>query len=114
MRRIKLVILCLLATAPLTAVIPAYASGECSVSSLKGAYSFSARGELLGILDTTKTPPVLDPLTKPIFIDGVALQTFDGNFVEVGNPIFLGNRLRMVFFPARQKLPAQPGIFINF
>ncbi|SAL82287.1 hypothetical protein AWB74_06217 [Caballeronia arvi] len=74
----KLGVLSILVAASMATAIPAYASGECSASSLKGAYSFSARGELLGILDTTKSPPVLDPLTKPIVIDGVALQTFDG------------------------------------
>lgn len=57
---------------------PAYSAGQCSASALKGAYSFSAHGELLGILATSVSPPVLHPLTTPILIDGVALPNFDG------------------------------------
>jgi hypothetical protein len=33
---------------------------------------------LLGILDTSASPPVLQALTTPIIIDGVAIQNFDG------------------------------------
>lgn len=74
----KLGILPTIASALMIASNAAYAWGECSASSLRGAYSFSAHGALLGILDTSKSPPVLDPLLSPILIDGVALQTFDG------------------------------------
>jgi hypothetical protein len=70
----------LLATSTMISVSApvSYAAGGCSASSLKGAYSFSAHGELLGILDTTVSPPALHPLSTPIVLDGVALQNFDG------------------------------------
>ena len=78
MIRLHFAVLFIAATACLAVSLPSHASGDCSASSLRGPYSFSAHGELLGILDTSKSPPVLDPLTRPIVIDGVALQTFDG------------------------------------
>jgi hypothetical protein len=57
----------------------ARAEGECSAATLRGSYAFSAHGELLGILDTSVSPPMLNALTTPIIIDGVAIQTFDGS-----------------------------------
>jgi hypothetical protein len=56
----------------------AHAGGECSAATLRGSYSFSVHGELLGILDTSVNPIVLHALTPPIIIDGVAIQKFDG------------------------------------
>ncbi len=78
MRRRQLGILSAVMTALFLSAQPAYSAGQCSVSTLKGAYSFSAHGELLGILDTSVSPPELHALTTPILIDGVALQNFDG------------------------------------
>ena len=79
MRSITLGILSFVTTAVLSlSTQQTYAGGACSASSLRGAYSFSAHGELLGILDTTLSPPVLHPLATPIVLDGVALQNFDG------------------------------------
>ncbi|MEW9584697.1 hypothetical protein [Paraburkholderia sp. DGU8] len=78
MLRTHVVILTTAVTALFLSAQPAYSSGECSASTLKGAYSFSAHGELLGILDTSVSPPALSPLTTPIVLDGVALQNFDG------------------------------------
>ena len=78
MRCRQLGILLAFVTAMFLSAQPAYAAGQCSASTLKGAYSFSAHGELLGIFDTSVSPPVLHSLTTPILIDGVALQNFDG------------------------------------
>ncbi|KAE8754078.1 hypothetical protein FSO04_41660 [Paraburkholderia madseniana] len=52
----------------------AYAEGECSNATLRGAYGFSVHGQLLGLLDTQG----LHPYTTASIIDGVALQKFDG------------------------------------
>ncbi|REG48662.1 hypothetical protein B0G80_4924 [Paraburkholderia sp. BL6669N2] len=78
MFRKQIVFLSVAATGLFMSAQPAYSSGECSASTLNGTYSFSAHGELLGILDTSVSPPALSPLTTPIVIDGVALQKFDG------------------------------------
>lgn len=73
MIRLNFAVLCIAETASLSVSLLSHASSECSASSLRGAYSFSAHGEIRGILDTSKSPPVVDPLARPIVIDGVAL-----------------------------------------
>jgi hypothetical protein len=48
----------------------------CSNGMLKGTYSFRVHGELLGILDATGGAHFF---ASPQLIDGVAVQTFNGN-----------------------------------
>jgi hypothetical protein len=54
----------------------ARADGVCSANTLKGAYAFSAHGEILGVLDTTNE---LHRFATPSILDDVALVTFDGS-----------------------------------
>jgi hypothetical protein len=53
----------------------AHAAGRCSSDLLKGAYAFSAEGEVLGILDDTG---VVHPFNRPSPLNDVAILTFDG------------------------------------
>ncbi|SDR23071.1 hypothetical protein SAMN05443245_3745 [Paraburkholderia fungorum] len=54
----------------------ASAAGLCSNQTLRGPYGFSAKGEVLGLLDANK---LLHPFTTPVPLDDVALVNFDGN-----------------------------------
>jgi hypothetical protein len=53
----------------------AHADGACSTGSLRGAYGFSAHGQLIGLLDSTGGVHAF--VTQPLLND-VALVTFDG------------------------------------
>jgi hypothetical protein len=53
----------------------AQAARACSNSTLKGAFAFSAHGEVLGLLDANNT---LHPFTTPTILDDVSLVTYDG------------------------------------
>ena len=53
----------------------ASAAGLCSSQTLKGAYGFSAKGEVLGILDSDN---MLHPFRAPAPLDDVAIVTFNG------------------------------------
>jgi hypothetical protein len=49
---------------------------QCSNGTLNGTYSFRVHGELLGIFDTSGKAHFF---ASPQLIDGVAVQTFNGN-----------------------------------
>lgn len=53
----------------------AHADGSCSTETLRGAYGFSAQGQLIGLLDSMGG--VHPFVTQPLLND-VALVTFDG------------------------------------
>jgi hypothetical protein len=59
----------------------------CSSATLRGAYSFSAHGQLLGLFDSSNT---LHRFAFPQYIDAVALQFFDG-VSKFGRTDFLVN-----------------------
>ncbi|MBN3789468.1 hypothetical protein [Burkholderia sp. Ac-20353] len=52
----------------------ARAAGTCSSDTLKGAYAFSAQGEIIGLLDAKG----VHPFATPSILDDVAIVTFDG------------------------------------
>lgn len=52
----------------------ALADDRCSAATLKGAYGFSAEGQILGLLDQNG----LHPFTTPSILNDVAILKFDG------------------------------------
>jgi hypothetical protein len=53
----------------------ASAQSECSAAMLKGAYAFSAQGEITGLIDNDGGPHVF---AKPSMLNDVAIITFNG------------------------------------
>jgi hypothetical protein len=53
----------------------AHSANVCSAAILKGAYAFSAHGEVLGLLDSAG----YHPLATPQILDDVAIVKFDGS-----------------------------------
>lgn len=75
MKSSRVTVLSAFAVALLSVDVNAQAADRCSSDTLKGAYAFSAEGEILGIVDDKG---VVHPFDSPSILNDVAILTFDG------------------------------------
>ncbi len=75
MKRNRVTVLSAFASALLLLGGEAQATERCSSETLRGAYAFSAAGEILGIVDGSGT---VHPFENPSILNDVAILSFDG------------------------------------
>ncbi|PTB21453.1 hypothetical protein C9I57_07305 [Trinickia symbiotica] len=75
-------------------------SDACTVASLRGTFGTKIHAELLGVLTGTAPNQTLHRFAVPGVIDGIALQTFDGNGTGAQKDFVMLNGTRLPGAPA--------------